>query len=82
MFLRTKIRRGHKYLVLVENYRRNNRVLQRTMHNFGRLDRIVVHEVNRILADKPGFSFLKDHVEELGGAPRGAHIDDAFAAPC
>lgn len=82
MFLRIKRRRGLEYLVLVENYRRDTRVLQRTQHNFGRLDRVDIQEVNRILVNKPGFAFLKDRVEAVRGAPRGAHTDDDSAAPC
>lgn len=76
MFLRTKRARGHDYLVLVENHREGGQVRQRTIRYFGRLDRVDVREVRRVLAALPGFAFLAPeeglhHVVQTGRDENG-----------
>ena len=62
MFLRVKQSKGYRYLLLVENYWENGRHRQKIHHNFGRHDLIDPAEVDRILATKDQFAFLREKV--------------------
>lgn len=59
MFLRIKRSNGRAYLLLVENYWEEGRHMQKIHHNFGRHDLVNPEEVDRILASKAGFAFLR-----------------------
>jgi|GEM_PF-3487767 len=72
MFLRSKRVRGHRYLMLVENYRVDGRVRQRVLQSFGRQDRVQLHEVRQALSKMPGLAFLRILDEMASVAPRGA----------
>jgi hypothetical protein len=73
MFLRWKKVRGVPYLALVENYRMQGRVRQRTIKWLGRVDRLDVIEVRRQLATMPTFAFLDPrHESPRSLAPRSA----------
>lgn len=73
VFLRLKRRRGHEYLVLVENFREGGRTRQRTIQSFGRRDRLDLDKVNQVLARQPGFAFIRAAVAKSREvAPRGA----------
>ncbi len=58
MFLRTIRARGHRYLVLVENYRDGTKVRQRVIQWFGREDELEWAKVREELAQHPGYSYF------------------------
>ena len=72
MFLRWKVSKGHRYLLLVRGYRHEGKVKQIVVYNFGRQERVNLDEVNRVLARYEGFYYLR-HMEPRNASPSGGH---------
>jgi hypothetical protein len=80
MFLRTKERKGRQYLMLVESYRWEGKVKQRTMRNFGPLDKVDWEKYRQILARYNTFYYLNPPRTPTESALRNAHHEGVRSA--
>lgn len=60
MYVRFKPAHGHQYVLLVQSYRQDGRVKQRTIVNFGRRDRIAPEKMRQILSLATGHGYLSE----------------------